>query len=238
MTLKEITYRIYNHIVGGRGVNNDFISIRQLEFDVHNLRSLLVRRWLESEWRPQDYEQELTLTLALDTTQAGIDYMINQIAINQESDIYKSSTLLPKRVSIKNKPELTFVGYGFKSLDLIPVERLPYVAHEKWTGKKIRCSVINDTLYVIHPKTDEAILTQNAIDKVTLGIDEYNLIEAPSLTITVRAIFENPTVVTTYLDSDYPCSSDMVDQIIEQLIKRYTVQYQNPSDKVINDDKQ
>jgi len=238
VSLKEITYRIYNHVVGGRGNNNEFISFRQIEFDIYNLRALLIRRWLESDWRPQEYEQQLSISLVEDTTQEGINYFVNDIAINQESIVYRSTNPIPSRIRVKNRSELTFIGYGHKAIDLIPIERLPYVAHDKWTGKNIRASIINDYIYVIHPKSDEANLTQKLIDKLPVSINEQNLIASPPSPLTVRAIFENPHLIEGYVETDYPCSRDMADQMIEQLIQRYSVQQQIPSDKVINDDKQ
>jgi len=105
MTLQEAAYNVLNLLVGGRSTNNEFLSPRQIKFNIRYYRALFIRRDSDRFTRLLEMEQELSVTMeAASFTNSGT------FPAGQLSDVTITPTDIPKWIRIKPNRGISFVG--------------------------------------------------------------------------------------------------------------------------------
>ena len=232
MTLQQIVYRIRNHVSGGQSTNNSDVSPKQIEYDVNQLRSTMVRR----EWRnlnPQDFYQSIDLNFS--EVNDTIDALeINFMSITSEAnvEIYKSSTAIPQLCSVADEIPARLTTNKFGSIKFVESNRFSLHGFNKYSSKNLVATIYKGDIYIAYVDT---LMEHNEFQIDNNNFD--NIIESEDIPVsaTFYGIFEDPSEIDSFdSQSRYPTPSQMQMRIIESLLKRYYNQTRIPEDKTLD----
>lgn len=206
ITLNQIAYNILES-VRGKIKDDENISLRQIKEMVNDARALLLRRkFAKDPWRIDDiYVQEFTAEIEeIDSSEVA--------AVASGKSMYRTVLEIPSTVD-RSGSEGTLLRVGpADSLNerytLISHERALWAGNGKFNADSIFTFIKNRKVYVI-----------SKTGTYSEGV-KY---------IAVRGVFENPTEVAQFKDSDgesfysdddqYPVSSTLVGAIEEMVVK-------------------
>lgn len=230
MTLKQLVYRIKNHVESGRSTNNELLSSRQIEFDIHSLRALMARRWLERNYRFDAFSQKVSLQFeTVDSSIKSIPSYIGQLSSSNTIDLYKSTTSIYSPVYTASLPMIE-VRSDFTDIQLISKNAAKFQAFEQARSSSPKAFFDNLDIYVIVTKTD-------SINQTNKFLQTGDIPESDSQSITtldVYGVFENPLDAGIKDTDPYPMPSDMQNEIVDILVKRYYQQDRNINDTTLD----
>lgn len=232
MTLNQLAYRIIRFVESGRLTNQNNTSFRQVCFDIHQMRSLLVRRE-EQTLDFTNFVQSINLTLEENKLGRELSiYTSNNIAVSENVKFLRSTTTIPKRIDLKVKHNLRIPD---SNIMITSPYSLEYESYNRFSKGLIQAAEINKYIVVAVPPVNSLRNTDIILNNKDYSYqDLFNTIENPT-SITVEAIFENPQEIVGFKkDEEYPCSNQMEFRIIESLIKRYLREDKNISDTETN----
>lgn len=200
MTLDEISYNLLNLFRGGRSSQDELISLSQIKFNVKHYRAMFIRRdFARNGLVTRHLEQDLR---CVKLEKVDLSKCCN---ITLNCPAYRSVKKIPRTVRFNFEEAITYVGdvSGLGRIQLIRPYEANYITADKFTGNNAKAFMIEDYLYVLHPK----------------GADYVN----------VRGIFEDPEEVSEFIDcggqpcytgaSQFPMPMDMVQAITQGMIQ-------------------
>lgn len=200
MTLDEISYNLLNLFRGGRSSQDELISLSQIKFNVKHYRAMFIRR---------DFARNGLVTRHLEQDLRCVQ--LEKIDLSKCCNItigcpaYRSVKKIPRTVRFNFEEAITYVGdvTGLGRIQLIRPYEANYITADKFTGNNAKAFMIEDYLYVLHPK----------------GANYVN----------VRGIFEDPEEVSEFIDcagqpcytgtSQFPMPMDMVQAITQGMMQ-------------------
>lgn len=240
-TLNQIAYDILNTIRGGRSSNTEHLSVRQIKFRVNQLRALLIRRTLERNLDFPSFEQELPALTISDISETNLNESLPTEAFgtlhSNGLKLLRSDTTIPTTIRLASHSGITSITVPnyIGSIPIIEYERVPFIVYERYTAKKKKAFIFGDYVYIIMSTTDKIRQNQSFID-VSSFEPEFKAVEETSPTsLIVKGIFENPSDIAGFTDeSEYPCTSDIIAQIISQLVKEFSIATSSFNDQVLD----
>lgn len=224
-TLDHYVQRIINFVEGGRSTNEDTKSPRQIAFDIHQMRSLLLRREeINLDLRP--FQQSHTLQLqAIDNRIKEEPSMIQGFISENEGTVFKSITSIPKIIDFKYKQNIEVHSSIFNPVSIVNFYEMNFHSYNKFSGINVVASYNNGNIYLYIPSKIETINQELILNDLNDTNNVNNLFDPldPITQIDVKAVFENPQDVTSFDKSndEYPMTNQMGFRILESLIKRY-----------------
>lgn len=218
-SLNSITTDLLLIVRGSSISNSEKISKRQIEAWVHQYRSLLLRQNISNgDNINPDYVQTIPSIELVPIDAAG-----NITTVSSSTNLYRTSTKIPKSVNLRGSTGITYIGtLNKKRIQLIPSNRVEFQLYKKYTPTEIIAYLEDDYIWVINTK----------------GI-RY---------ITIRGIGQNPvewalynnstmTVQSFTIDSPYPIPADMIPTLKQMILeKELGIIISTPSD-IKNDSK-
>ena len=205
MTLPTLNTIVTDLLLIARGSKlaaSEKISKRQIEAWVHQYRSLLIRQNISGGDNVNpDYVQTISSIELLPVDIAG-----SSTSVSTDSNIYRTSSKLPKTVNLRNMSGITYVGtLNKKRIQLVPGHRVEYQLFKKFTPKDMLAYLEDGYLYVVNP----------------YGV-RY---------VTIRGIFENPVEAALYsnttmspedfdTNSQYPIPTHMLPALKQLILER------------------
>jgi hypothetical protein len=199
MTLDEIAYNVLNAFRGGRGSQDETITIDQIKFNIRHYRAMFIRR---------DYARNGLVTRHLEQDLRCVEIepvdLSKCCGITISCPAWRSTKKIPRTVRFNFEEAITYVGdvTGTGRIPLIKPYEVAYISADKYTKNNTKAYMIEDYMYILNNK----------------GAD----------TINIRGIFENPEDVGTFSDcsglpcysggSDFPMPMDMVQGVTQGLI--------------------
>lgn len=201
MLASEIIYRILQQLRSGN-LSDDFSYSDDLIFNqVYSFRSKIVRQEKSAnKWLSSMYIQDLPLV----ELQKADKHDICATAIDE--CVLRSINPLPKFIDTSFADLVTFVGTtSGERFERTTYNASAYISYSKYTGHKPKFYFVGDYLYIIQPKS--------------------NLLKY----VSVQGVFENPLQALSYqkcgsigcylqYDFEFPCSSTIVDTIIQLVV--------------------
>lgn len=187
-TLNKIVYDIAHSM----GREDDPTLLERLKFNVHALRSTIIRRDLDkNRFTPNQYIQ----TLCVD-----MDFYDSSMCegVTTGCKVFRSVRRIPDPVRFKDRVPFYYVGTINSKKEFSPTtfSELPYLGSNKYTARKLRYYFSNGYLY---------LLNGNAKKVQIRGVFEY-----PDALIG----FNGPDGKICYTDdSPYPISNDLAHDI-------------------------
>jgi hypothetical protein len=203
ITLKELAYNLINVVRGGKISDDDKLSLRQVEFWIHTMRSKLIRQDLD---KGRTVSDNIKQTLScLEVVQVDLSTCCK---VRTGCFGYRTKVRLPSPIELGKRDLITSVGPASVTeprFTLIPYQRAAYSAQN---AKSISTKVFfhDGYLYFI-----------NAPDGLEL--------------VSVDLVAEDPTDLAKYTscsgdqcytdESKYPISAYMVDTLNTLIIEAY-----------------
>lgn len=201
VTLNTIVTDLLKIIRGSKVTQSETISKRQLEFWVHQYRSLFIKRDIDKGKYPNpDYIQELNcIKLTREeiegTCEADSDYYV-----------YRTSLKLPNTIDLNYKSGILYVGtITGEEIQLVPQGRSLWQQYKKYTPSDKLAYLKNGYLYI----------------QSTEGL-KY---------ISLRGIFEVPTEASNFvnectnqvcygIDDPYPIPINILPSLKEEILRK------------------
>lgn len=197
MTLNEITYNILNLLRGGRSNHNEHISLRQIEFNVHHYRALLLRRdHQRNGFISRHVEQDLhcvELERADGSKCCGLPL---------GCEVSRSKLKLPRTIRFTNREAMTVSDVtGLCTIPVINPIHVQLLPFDRFTKNDRKAYMIEDHLYIYNPD----------------GID----------TVNIRGVFEDPTDLGRFRCNDgncydpnmeYPMPADLIEALTSGIL--------------------
>jgi hypothetical protein len=223
MTKREIIYTVFEKL---NIMSDDTdISAELVSSLIDTKRSILMeQRFSRKPWNiPIHAKQELCLDMELVNKVSGYACA---------GKILATSVALPPSIMIKGKegPLIVRMSDGCAiALNIISMERVPFLFSNKFTQHLIYCAVDFDgKLYLF--SADNKI-------KFLKSIRVTDIYEKPELAYELRctnndSALDFNAVTTDFWDTNYPVENSMADVIIELLVKDLTRSLGIPGDKI------
>jgi len=217
--LKEIVYDIKNIIRGGIQSDDEIISDRQVEFQVHSLRAQFIRQDINKRRSISDNIKQLIYCLEVEPVSG------TTCGLSDDVMIVRSKKKIPSSVETAHQNLVTAIGpTGILSANfhMIPYNRAPWAGSNRYTQRMTFAFLLDGFVYILGP---EAELLEN---------------------IKVEGVWQDPTKIGEYTKSDdslcydvetdeYPLSTSMLD-LIKQAMLAQNLQpmIQMPTDRSNN----
>lgn len=225
MKLSEIRYNIWNILSGGRTTDNEYYSGKQIDFQIHYYRSLLIRRQAERQRRLREFEQSIS-SFPVDLYESGDKF-----------DVYKSKHKLPRTIRLVYNEPLTLVNDSKEQIQVSTHHRQGWDYYSKYSHIKPKAYLQNDYLFVESYKKLRKEFEDSLYERDDGGIDFSNTKELEKfinsgreiVSVNIQGIFENPVEfeklkakVEDYQYSDdfeYPIGADNVQQLTQSILQ-------------------
>jgi len=217
--LKEIVYDIKNIIRGGVQSDDDIISDRQIEFQVHSLRAQFIRQDINKRRSISDNIKQLIYCLEVEPVSGST------CGLSDDVKIVRSKKKIPSSVETAHQNLVTAIGpTGILSANfhMIPYNRAPWAGNNRYTQRMTFAFLLDGFVYILGPESE---LLEN---------------------IKVEGVWQDPTKIGEYTKSDdslcydvetdeYPLSTSMLD-LIKQAMLAQNLQpmIQMPTDRSNN----
>lgn len=218
-TLNEIAYDCLNTIRAGVSSDDDTLSLRQLYFQIHNIRAKLIREDLN---KGRSLSQNLIQSLGcLDVT--PIDASVC-CGVTVDCNAFRSTERLPEPIELYQEDLITRVGsiiVGTRPFDIVPIDRIPYMGLTPFSGinKQTYAAIQDRYVYLFTPKGNKQLIKKISVSGIWANPTE-------------AARFNSCDGVACYTeDSQYPISAHMID-LLKQMIMQSSLKIaaQAPSD--------
>ena len=201
-TLKEIVYDIKNIIRGGIQSDDEIISDRQIEFQIHSLRAQFIRQDVNKRRSISDNIKQIIHCLEVEPVSGTTCGLSNDLVI------VRSKKKIPNAIETSHQDLITAIGpTGILAVNfhMIPYNRAPWVGSNKYT-KKMTCAFLLDSfVYIIGPEAER-------LQKIK-----------------VEGVWQNPKDIEAYKKDDqtlsydseheeYPLSTSMLDLIKQSML--------------------
>jgi len=219
-TLNEITHNILNVLSGGRGNQDQEITLRQIAMGVVYYRSLIIRRDLTYWKRMGELEQDLGL----------ISMEIAQEPVGRANEVphtmLKSSRELPKLLQLRRRIPLTFVGSPDlqETYPITTVGNASNQKYAKYTSSSPRSFLHDGYLYIMGDPVAEMVNNLTTGDTTIEDVDTSE-VERGITTIRIKGIFADPRSPWVFThqkefdwDIDFPGTPENLIQRITQSI--------------------
>ena len=223
MTKKEIIFTIIERLKA----NGDDSSITEelISSMIDNKRSLLLKqRFSKSFWNiPIEIKQEICLDLSLYNAVDGY---------SGAGKIIKTKDPLPSSIKIKafNGPLLIRREDGRTiPFNLIPIERLPYIASNRYTAMLTYVALDLDGKLMLISSDDKL--------KFLKSIRVTDIFENPDEIYSLECKENNSNTVEPW-DIEYPVESSMVNDIVNMVVSDLAKSLNIPEDRTNNADGQ
>lgn len=182
-TLNEIAYDLLS-IVRPQISDDTDLDIRQIKFWIHNQRAL----WLRNEMnKNRTIDSDVIQTICADVICVDSSDCCD---IDIDCPILRIKEKLPNTIELHNKQAILRVAPVNKKLQpfsFIDYTRVPYVSSSRFTSKNVFSFLHDNYIYVL--------------------TKDPNLLNLK--TISIRGVFEDPSVAAEYTDCDgKPCYDD------------------------------
>jgi hypothetical protein len=211
-TLDNIVNDLLNVIRGSKVSQSETISRRQIEEWVNEYRALLIKQDLDKGKMPNPDYIQEIPGLLLEVADRT-----DEVDLKSKTYLMRTKLVVPKAIDLNFKPGLTYVGtIDGREIQLVPESRARWQQYKRFTSGDNLAFLRNKHLYV---------------NTVT-----------PMAAVTVRGIFEVPTEVGNFINSNsntvtmgyddvYPIPANMVPVLKEMILsKELGVIAQSPSD--------
>lgn len=202
VSLNAIVQDLLLIVRGSSIASTEKISKRQIENWVHQYRALLIRQNISNgDTVNPDYVQIIPSIELVPVDTAG-----NITTIESGTNIYRTSSKLPKTINLKRMSGITYIGtLNKKRIQLIPNHRAEFQLYNKFTPKETLAYLEDEYLYLINPS----------------GL-RY---------ITIRGIFENPVEASLHYNTSinrqdydgndkYPFPIDLLPALKQLILER------------------
>lgn len=201
-TLKEIVYDIKNIIRGGKQSDDEIISDRQIEFQVHSLRAQFIRQDINKRRSISDNIKQVIHCLEVEPVSG------TTCGLSSDLVIVRSKQKIPNAIETSHQDLITAIGpTGILSVNfhMIPYNRAPWVGTNKYT-KRMTCAFLLDSfVYIVGPEAER-------LQKIK-----------------VEGVWQNPKDIEGYKKDDgslsydsehdeYPLSTSMLDLIKQSML--------------------
>lgn len=201
-TLKEIVYDIKNIIRGGKQSDDEIISDRQIEFQVHSLRAQFIRQDINKRRSISDNIKQVIHCLEVEPVSG------TTCGLSSDLVIVRSKQKIPNAIETSHQDLITAIGpTGILSVNfhMIPYNRAPWVGTNKYT-KRMTCAFLLDSfVYIVGPEAER-------LQKIK-----------------VEGVWQNPKDIEDYKKDDgslsydsehdeYPLSTSMLDLIKQSML--------------------
>jgi len=187
---------------GSKLASSEKISKRQIEAWIHQYRALLIRQQVSSgDTINPDYVQVIPSVSLLPIDTAG-----NISNIETDTNLYRTSSKIPKTVNMRGMSGILYIGtLNKKRIQLVPGHRVEFQLYKKFTPMETLAYLEDGYIYVINPS----------------GL-KY---------ISIRGIFENPVEAALYTnstmvqqsytgDSKYPIPINILPALKQLILER------------------
>ena len=202
--LKEIVYDIKNIIRGGVQSDDDIISNRQIEFQVHSLRAQFIRQDINKRRSISDNIKQIISCLEVEPVHGSTCGLSNDIMI------VRSKEKVPSSIETAHQNLITAIGpTGILAVNfhMIPYNRAPWAGNNRYTKNMTFAFLLDSFVYVIGPGAE--MLEQ----------------------IKVEGVWQDPTNISNYTNKDgdscydvdiheYPLSTSMLDLIKQSMLNQ------------------
>lgn len=199
MTLDEISYNILNLYRGGRGSNNEHITLAQIKFNVKHYRAMLIRRDFERNNLISRHHEQDFGCFELERVDAS-----RCCGLPVECYVSRTKLKVPRTVRFNNRDGITHIAdvtgiHTIPLVDPIAVQHLPW---DRFTKNDKKAYMIEDHLYLYNAD----------------GVDILD----------IRGIAEDPEELAKYdchgencynKDSIFPLGMDLVEALTNGLVK-------------------
>jgi len=213
ITLNTIITDLLNTIRGSKISQSETISRRQIEAWIHQYRALLIKRDVDAGKMPNpDYIQTIP-SIRLEAVNKTAD----SNSLTSESFVLRTALDIPNTIDFNHKPGFTYIGTSDgNEIQLIPEGRGVWQQYKRFTPKEILAFLRDHRLY-INPVTPISEITIRGIFEIPTDVSNF--------------INSNSTVVTSTLDDRYPIPASMVGALKELILsKELGVIAKTPSD--------
>lgn len=217
MTKREIIYLVLEQLNAHSDDSN--IPEELISALIDNKRAtLLKQRFGKASWNiPISVRQEICMSLELSDVVAGY---------SGAGKLIKTVDALPMTIKIKGWEGPLMVRKEDGSaipINVIPIERLPYLGNNKYTNMLTYLTLDMDNKLMLISSDDKLkFLKKIRITHVFESPDEIFSLECK----------DNDSATTEPWDLEYPIESDMINPIVEMIMKDLTKQL--PEDKINN----
>jgi len=200
--LKEIVYDIKNIIRGGIQSDDEIISDRQIEFQVHTLRAQFIRQDINKRRSVSDNIKQLISCLEVGPVKGST------CGLSDDIMIVRSKKKIPSSVETAHQNLVTAIGpTGILSANfhMIPYNRAPWAGNNRYTKNMTFAFLLDGFVYILGP--------------------EAELLEQ----VKVEGVWQDPTMIQEYIKTDgsscydvdkdeYPLSTSMLDLIKQSML--------------------
>jgi len=201
-TIKEIVYDIKNIIRGGIQSDDEVISDRQIEFQVHSLRAQFIRQDINKRRSISDNIKQVIHCLKVEPVSGTTCGLAGDLVI------VRSKEKIPNAIETSHQDLITAVGpTGILSTNfhIIPYNRAPWAGNNRYTKKMTFAFVLDSFVYIIGPEAER-------LQKIK-----------------VEGVWQNPKDIEEYRKDDgslsydseheeYPLSTSMLDLIKQSML--------------------
>jgi|TARA_R110002012_G_scaffold186056_1_gene352643 hypothetical protein len=202
--LKEIVYDIKNIIRGGVQSDDEIISDRQIEFQIHTLRAQFIRQDINKRRSISDNIKQVISTLDVEIVQGST------CGLTSDAIIVRSKEKVPSSVETAHQNLITAIGpTGILSTNfhMIPYNRAPWAGNNRYTKNMTFAFLLDGFVYVLGP---EAEMLKH---------------------IKVEGVWQDPTAIANYMNShgepcynieedEYPLSTSMLSLIKQSMLEQ------------------
>lgn len=201
-TLKEIVYDIKNIIRGGMQSDDEVISDRQIEFQIHSLRAQFIRQDINKRRTISDNIKQVIHCLEVEPVSG------TTCGLSSDLIIVRSKEKIPNAIETSHQDLVTAIGpTGILSVNfhMIPYNRAPWAGNNRYTKKMTFAFVLDSFVYIIGPEAER-------LQKIK-----------------VEGVWQNPKDIEEYKKDDgslsydaeheeYPLSTSMLDLIKQSML--------------------
>ena len=201
-TLKEIVYDIKNIIRGGMQSDDEVISDRQIEFQIHSLRAQFIRQDINKRRTISDNIKQVIHCLEVEPVSG------TTCGLSSDLIIVRSKQKIPNAIETSHQDLVTAIGpTGILSVNfhMIPYNRAPWAGNNRYTKKMTFAFVLDSFVYIIGPEAER-------LQKIK-----------------VEGVWQNPKDIEEYKKDDgslsydaeheeYPLSTSMLDLIKQSML--------------------
>lgn len=200
-TLRQLVFDLKNIIRAGQQSDDELIGDRQVEFWVHNTRSMLINQDIAKHRSISDNIIQSLGCVSVSAVDASAC-----CGITVDCTVIRTNVAIPNPIETNQKDLITRVGPAdltAPSYNLIPYQRASWAGRGRWTKKSLFAFLHDNFVYVLGEKS--------------------GLIQR----INIQGVFEDPTQVSTFNncagqvcyndEMEYPVSAKHI-ELMKQMI--------------------
>ena len=215
LTLSQISFDLLNIMRGGVSSDDDLMSLRQIEYWIHNTRALLIQREF-------DKRRSISSNIVQDLGCIDVSKVDASVCcgVTVGCSVVRTDVKIPNPIETAQKDLITRVGsvsLTDRPYTFIPYQRAPYAGNGKYNGTELFAFLHDNYVYV-------------------MGKDSEKFKK-----INIQGVFEDPTEIKTFKtcsgalcytnESEYPISAKHIEVLKEMILKtNFKLIIQAPTD--------